>query len=41
MSIAEKLKTVAENEAKVKNAGFVAGYDVGFVAGEDESFSNG
>ena len=41
MSIAEKLKTVAENEAKVKNAGFVAGYDVGFVAGKDESFSDG
>ena len=41
MSVAEKLKTVAENEAKVKNAGFVAGYDVGFVAGKDESFSDG
>lgn len=41
MSIAEKLKTVAENEVKVCNAGFAEGYDVGFVAGEDEGFAIG
>lgn len=41
MSIAEKLKTIAENQAKVCNAGFAAGYDTGFRAGEDEGFSDG
>ena len=41
MSIAEKLTTIAENQAKVCNAGFAAGYDTGFRAGEDEGFSDG
>lgn len=41
MSIAEKLTTIAENQAKVCNAGFAAGYDAGFRAGEDEGFSDG